>query len=169
MVPDAAVIGVLLNPAMPTFGSQLDDVQAAARSLGQRLHILRASNDDEIDASFATAAELRVGALLVAADPFLFTRREHLLGLTSRFAIPAMYEIREFVTAGGLMSYGISLSEAYRLVGVYTARILKGEKPADLPVQQPTKFEFVINLKTSRALGLTVPPMLLARADEVIE
>ena len=169
MVPNAAVIGVLLNPAMPTFGSQVDDVQAAARAVGQRLHILRASNDGEIDAAFATAAELGVGALLVAADPFLSTRRDHLVGLASRYAIPAIYEIREYVAAGGLMSYGVNLAEAYRLVGGYTGRILKGEKPADLPVQQPTKFEFVINLKTARTLGLEVPPGLSARADEVIE
>ena len=169
MAPNAAVIGVLLNPALPTFGSQVDDVQAAARAVGQRLHILRASSDGEIDAAIATAVELRVGALLVAADPFLSTRRDHLVGLASRYAIPAIYEIREYVAAGGLMSYGVNLAEAYRLVGGYTGRILKGEKPADLPVQQPTKFEFVINLKTARTLGLEVPPGLSARADEVIE
>jgi putative ABC transport system substrate-binding protein len=137
--------------------------------VGQRLHILRATNDDEIDAAFAEAAELRAGALLVGADPFLFIRRERLLGLASRYAIPAIYELREYAAAGGLMSYGISLAEAYRLVGVYTGRILKGDKPADLPVQQLTKFEFVINLKTAKALGLTVPDKVLALADEVIE
>jgi ABC-type uncharacterized transport system substrate-binding protein len=169
MVPNAAVIGVLLNPAMPTFGSQVDDVQAAARTVGQRLHILRASNDGEIEAVFATAAELRAGALLVAADPFMFSRRERLVMLASRYAIPAIYELREYVAAGGLMSYGISLTEAYRLVGVYAGRILKGDKPADLPVQQSTKFEFVINLKTAKTLGIEVPPGLSARADEVIE
>jgi putative tryptophan/tyrosine transport system substrate-binding protein len=169
MVPNAALIAVLLNPAMPTFDGQVNDVQAAARSVGQRLHILRASNDGEIDAAFTTAAELRAGALLVGADPFMFTRRERLLGLASRYAIPAIYELREYAAAGGLMSYGISLAEAYRLVGVYTGRILKGDKPADLPVQQLTKFEFVINLKSAKALGIEVPPGLSARADEIIE
>jgi putative ABC transport system substrate-binding protein len=147
----------------------VNDVQAAAHSVGQRLHILRASNDGEIDAAFATAAELRAGALLVGADPFLFTRRERLLGLASRYAIPAIYELREYAAAGGLMSYGISLAEAYRLVGVYTGRSLKGDKPADLPVQQLTKFEFVINLKTAKALSLEIPARLLSFVDEVIE
>jgi len=147
----------------------VNDVQTAARSVGQRLQILRASNDGEIDAAFATAAKLRAGALLVGADPFLFTRRERLLGLASRYAIPAIYELREYAAAGGLMSYGIRLAEAYRLVGVYTGRILKGDNPADLPVQQLTKFEFVINLKTAKALDIVVPPQLLASVDEVIE
>jgi len=169
MVPNAALIAVLLNPAMPTFDDQVNDVQAAAFSVGQRLHILRASNDGEIDAAFATAAELRTGALLVGADPFLFTRRERLLGLASRYAIPAIYELREYAAAGGLMSYGIRLAEAYRLVGVYTGRILKGDRPADLPVQQLTKFEFVINLKTARALAIEIPARLISFVDEVIE
>src|SRR5262249_160186 len=150
---NAALIAVLLNPAMPTFDGQVNDVQAAARSVGQRLHILRASNDGEIVAAFATAAELSAGALLVGADPFLFTRREHLLGLASRYSSREIMELREYATAGGLRSYGISLAEAYRLVGVYPGRILKGNKPADLPVVQPTKFEFVINLATAKALG----------------
>ena len=133
------------------------------------MQILRASNDGEIDAAFATAAELRAGALLVGADPFLFTRREHLLGLASRYSIPAIYELREYAAAGGLMSYGIRLAEAYRLVGVYTGRILKGDKPADLPVQQLTKFEFVINLKTAKALDIEIPARLISFVDEVIE
>jgi putative tryptophan/tyrosine transport system substrate-binding protein len=169
MVPTAALITVLLNPVAATFDGQLNDVQAAARSVGQQLRILRASNDAEIDAAFATAAELRVEALLVAADPFFLSRRERLVGLASRYAIPAIYELREYAAAGGLMSYGVSLAEAYRLVGVYTGRILKGEKPADLPVQQLTKFEFVINLKTAKALALEVPARLLSFVDEVIE
>src|SRR5215475_1314505 len=169
MVPNAALIAVLLNPAMPTFDDQVNDVQAAAFSVGQRLHILRASNDGEIDAAFATAAELRTGALLVGADPFLFTRRERLLGQASRYAIPAIYELREYAAAGGLMSYGIRLAEAYRLVGVYTGRILKGDRPADLPVQQLTKFEFVINLKTAKALDIEIPARLISFVDEVIE
>ena len=160
MVPTAALIAVLLNPALPTFDGQLNDVQAAARSVGQQLHMLRASNDGEIDAAFAAAADLRAGALLVAADPFFYSRRERLVGLALHHAIPAIYELREYAAAGGLMSYGISLAEAYRLVGVYTGRILKGDKPADLPVLQPTKFELVINLKTAKALGLEVPPTL---------
>jgi putative ABC transport system substrate-binding protein len=169
MVPNAALIGVLLNPAMPTFDDQVSDVQAAAGSVGQQLHILRASNDSEIDAAFAKAAELRTDGLLVAADPFLSSQREQLVALAVRYAIPAIYEWRDFVEAGGLMSYGTNLTDAYRLVGVYTGRILKGDKPADLPVQQSTKFEFVINLKTAKALGIEVPPGLSARADEVIE
>ena len=169
MVPTAALIAVLLNPALPTFDGQLNDVQAAARSVGQQLHILRASNDGEIDAAFAAAAELRAGALLVAADPFFYSRRERLVGLASRHAIPAIYELRGYAAAGGLMSYGISVAEAYRLVGVYTGRILKGEKPAELPVQQPTKFEFIINLKTAKALGIDVPLHLQQLADELIE
>jgi ABC-type uncharacterized transport system substrate-binding protein len=169
MVPTAALIAVLLNPANRMFDSQVNDVQAAARSAGQQLHILRASNDGEIDAAFAAAAELRVGALLVASDPFFNSRRERLAELASRYAIPAIYELREYAAAGGLMSYGINLAEAYRLVGVYTGRILKGDKPAELPVQQLAKFEFIINLKAAKALGIEVPPGLLARADEVIE
>ena len=169
MVPTAALIAVLLNSGNAGFDSQVNDVQAAARSAGQQLHILRASNDGEIDAAFAAAAELRVGALLVASDPFFNSRRERLAELASRYAIPAIYELREYAAAGGLMSYGINLAEAYRLVGVYTGRILKGDKPAELPVQQLTKFEFIINLKAAKALGIEVPPGLLARADEVIE
>jgi len=169
LVPNAALIAVLLNPRLPSFDGQLNDVQVAARSVGQRLHIMRASNEDEIDAAFATAAQMGTGALLVGADPFIFSRRERLVGLASRYAIPAIYEVREYVTAGGLMSYGISLADAYRLVGIYVGRILKGDKPADLPVQQSTRFEFVINLKTAKALGIEVPPGLSARADEVIE
>jgi putative ABC transport system substrate-binding protein len=169
MVPNVALIGVLLNPAMATFDGQVSDVQAAAGSVGQRLHILRASNDGEIDAAFAKAAELRTGGLLVAADPFLSSRREHLVALAARYAIPAIYEWRDFVEAGGLMSYGTDLTEAYRLAGIYAGRILKGDKPADLPVQQTTKVELFINLKTAKALGITVPLPLSGRADEIFE
>jgi putative ABC transport system substrate-binding protein len=169
LVPNAALIAVLLNPGLPSFDGQLNDIQVAARSVGQRLHIMRASNEDEIDAAFATAEQMRTGALLVGADPFMFSRRERLVGLASRYAIPAIYEVREYVTGGGLMSYGISLADAYRLVGIYVGRILKGDKPADLPVQQSTRFEFVINLKTATALGIEVPPGLSARANEIIE
>lgn len=169
VMPNAALIGVLLNPAMPNFDRQVNDVQDAARSVGQQLQILHASNEEQIDAAFATAVERRAEALLVAADPFMLSRRERLVALAARYAIPAIYEVREYAAAGGLMSYGINLADAYRQAGVYVGRILKGEKPGDLPVLQPTKFELVINLKTAKALSLTVPPGILAIADEVIE
>jgi putative ABC transport system substrate-binding protein len=168
-VPNAALIGVLLNPAMPNFNGQANDVQQAARAVAQQLHILRASSEAEIDTAFATAVERRAGALLVAADPFMLSHRERLVALAARYGIPAIYEAREYATAGGLMSYGVSLADIYRQAGVYTGRILKGEKPGDLPVLQPTKFDFVINLKTVKTLGLTIPPGVLAIADEVIE
>jgi putative tryptophan/tyrosine transport system substrate-binding protein len=169
LLPSATLIGVLFNPAMPTFADQLNEIQGAARALAQPIHVLQVSNEGEIDAAFASAAQLRAAALLVTADPFMFSRLEQLVALATRYSIPVFYFAREFAAAGGLISYGISLAEAYRMVGVYTGRILKGEKPADLPVQQLTKFEMVINLKTARALGLEVPWALLAAADEVIE
>ncbi len=169
MVPTTMPIAVLLNPGVPTFETQLNDVREAARAVGQQIHILHASSEREIDVAFAKTVEVRAGALLVAADPVLFSQRERLVALAVRYAIPAIYELREYVGIGGLMSYGINLAEIYRLVGNYTGRILNGDKPADLPVQQATKFEFVINLKTAKALGLEVPPGLSARADEVIE
>jgi putative tryptophan/tyrosine transport system substrate-binding protein len=170
LVPTATLIAVLLNPGTPIFKTQLNDVQDSARAVGQQIHILDATSEREIDAAFAKMVEVRAGALLVAADPFLYSRREHIVALAARHAVPAIYDIRETVLAGGLMSYGLSnLTDIYRLVGNYTGRILKGEKPADLPVQQAYKFEFVINLKTAKALGLEVPPGLSARADEVIE
>jgi putative tryptophan/tyrosine transport system substrate-binding protein len=169
LVPNAGLIGALLNPAMPTFDGQVNDVQEAARAVGQQLLILRASSEEEIEAAFATAAERRAGALLVAADPYMFSQRERLVAFAARYAIPAIYEVREYATAGGLMSYGVSLADAYRQVGIYTGRILKGEKPSDLPVQQPTKFELIVNVKAAKAIGLTIPESFLARADEVIE
>jgi putative ABC transport system substrate-binding protein len=169
LVPAAALIGVLLNPTNPNTESQLNDVQEAARAIGQQIHIVHASGEREFAPAFATLAQLRAGALLVGADPFFNSRRDDIVGLAARHAIPAIYEQREHVVAGGLMSYGTSLSDGYRQAGLYTGRILKGDKPADLPVQTPTKYELVINLKTGKALGLDVPPTLLARADELIE
>jgi putative ABC transport system substrate-binding protein len=169
MVPTATLIAVLLNPANPSFDSKLNEIQEVARSVGQQLHILNASSEHEIDAAFATAAQLPAGAMLVGADAVFATWRDQLIALAARYAIPAIFELRAFAAAGGLMSYGPSLSDAYRLVGLNTGQILKGAKPADLPVQQSTKFELVINLKTAKVLGLDVPPTLLARADEAIE
>ena len=169
MVPTAALTGVLLNPNNAPFEFQLKDVQEAARSIGQQIHILHASNEEDIHAAFRAFVQMRVQALLVGGDPFFNGRREQLVTLAAHYAIPTIYELREYVTAGGLMSYGTNLPDTYRQIGIYTARILKGEKPADLPVVQPTKFEFVLNLKTAKVLGLEVPPTLSARADEVIE
>jgi putative ABC transport system substrate-binding protein len=154
---------------MPLGEMQVSDIQTAARSIGQDINILNARSIRDIDAAFATLAQMRADALLVATDPFFFTRATQLVVLSARHAIPTLYSRREFAAAGGLMSYGSDQNESYRLLGVYAARILKGEKPGDLPVQLPTTFEFVINLKTARALGLEVPPTVLARADEVIE
>ena len=169
MVPTATLIAVLLNPGTLIFETQLNDVQEAARAVGQHIHILHANSEREVDTAFAKMVEVRAGALLVAADPIIFGQRDRLVALAARHAVPAIYELREYAVVGGLMSYGTNLVDAYHLVGIYTGRVLKGEKPADLPVVQSTRFEFVINLKTAKALGLTVPPTLLARADEVIE
>ena len=168
LVPAAALIAVLLNPTNANFQTQLGGVQEAARAAGQRLSILSASTERDIEMAFATAWS-RAGAMLVGSDPFFNSRIDQIVTLAARHAIPAIYEGRDFVMAGGLASYGTSLADAYREVGIYTGRILKGEKPADLPVVQPTKFEFVINLKTAKALGLYVAPGLSARADEMIE
>jgi putative ABC transport system substrate-binding protein len=169
LIPQADLIAVLLNPNYPDADVQLKDVQEATREIGQRTLMLTASMDAEIDNAFATLAQQRVGALMVGADPFFDVRRERIVALALRHQVPAIYHWREYVMAGGLLSYGASLADSYRQVGVYTGRILKGTKPADLPVMRPTKFELVINLKTAKALGLDVPPTLLARADEVIE
>jgi putative ABC transport system substrate-binding protein len=169
LVPTAALIAVLLNPNNPPAATQLKDVQEAARALGQQIHILHAGSEAELEAVFATVRQVGAGALLVAGDPFFNSQRTYLVALAARHAIPAIYEQREHALAGGLMSYGTNLSDGYRQLAIYTARILKGEKPADLPVVQSTKFEFVINLTTAKALGIVVPPMLSARADEVIE
>jgi len=169
LVPSTATIGFLVNPNNPLFELTTRDVLAAAPVLGLKVQILKASTDREIDAAFVSLVQSRTGALLVGGDPFFNNRIERLIELAARHAIPTMYLFREFVVAGGLISYGTSLIEQYRQVGLYTGRILKGEKPADLPVIQATKLELVINLKTAKALGLQIPDRLLAIADEVIE
>ena len=169
LVPTAEVIALLVNQNSSQGQGQEKDIEEAARTVGQRLVILNGGTDEEIDASFANLAQQKVGALLVGSDPFFDPRRERLIALSARYAVPAIYQFREFVLAGGLMSYGASITDMYRQVGVYVGRVLKGDKPADLPVVQPTKFEFVINLKTAKALGLNIPPGVLAIAYEVIE
>jgi len=169
MVPKATTIAVLVNPNYSGFENQLREVQEAAASLGVQLVIVRANVESDFDAAFSTLVQQRATALLVCASPFFNIRRQQLVVLAARHALPATYEWREFAAAGGLMSYGTVISDSYRQAGVYTGRILKGAKPADLPVVQLTRFEFVINLPTARALGLEVPATLLARADEVIE
>ena len=169
LVPDAAGAAVLINPNLPQSEGQIREVEEAARTLGRRIRILKASNVEELEAALATIVSEQIKALLVAADPFFDTQRARIVAVAIQHKVPAIYQFREFTIAGGLMSYGISLTDAYRLSGDSVGRILKGEKPADLPVVQSTKFEFVINLKTAKALGLAIPPTLLARADEVIE
>jgi putative tryptophan/tyrosine transport system substrate-binding protein len=170
LVPTTTVLGVLVNPTNFVQSEiQSRDAQAAARSVGLEIHVVRASTERDIDAVFASLSQLRVGALVIGADAFFNSRSEQLAALALRYAVPAIYQYRPFAAAGGLMSYGGNIAESYRQVGVYVDRILKGEKPADLPVQNPTKYELVINLKTAKTLGLDVPPTLLARADEVIE
>jgi putative tryptophan/tyrosine transport system substrate-binding protein len=169
MVPKATAIAALVNPNYAGAENQLRDLQVAATRLAVQLVLVRANAEDEFNAAFSTIVQQKAGALLVCASPFFNARRQQLVLLAARHTVPAMYEWREFAAAGGLMSYGTSLGDAYRQAGVYAGRILKGEKPADLPVVQVTKFEFVINLNAAKALGLKVPPPLLARADEVIE
>jgi putative tryptophan/tyrosine transport system substrate-binding protein len=169
MVPESKVIALLVNPNNAAAEPTIRDVEEAARAKGVQLHILKASTESEIDAAFATLVQGQARALVVSADSFFITRREQLVALAARYAVPAIHEWREWVSAGGLISYGPSLAGLWRQVGIYAGKILKGAKPADLPVQQPTTFELVVNLKTAKALGLTVPPSILARADEVIE
>jgi ABC-type uncharacterized transport system substrate-binding protein len=169
VVPNASVIAVLLNPNNATSAVQSAAVEDVERATGQQMRILRASADGELDAAFATIVEARIQALIIGADPFFSSRRDQLTVLATRHRVPAIYEWREFVEAGGLMSYGSNLADGYRQVGIYTGRILKGEQPADLPVVQLSKVEFVVNLKTARSLGLTFSLPLIGRADEVIE
>jgi len=169
LVPTATTIAVLLNPTYPSAETELRDMQAAARTLGLQVHVLRASNEREINEAFAILVQLRVGTFVICSDPFFNTRTKQPAALGLRHAVPTIFQYREFAAAGGLMSYGGSIIDSYRKAGVYTGRILKGEKPADLPVQQSTKVELIINLKTAKALGLTIPPSVLAIADEVIE
>ena len=169
LVPNAAVISLLVNPKYPSAGSETRETQAAARAIGLNLIILNASTESEIDAAFATLVQQRVGALVVTGDPFFVSRRDKLVALAARHAVPTIYVQREFATAGGLIGYGTSITDAYRQGGTYIGRILKGAKPADLPVVRPTRFDLVINLKTAKVLRLPIPPTLLAIADEVIE
>ena len=169
LVPKGALIASLLNPTIALAGTQRKGLESAAREAKQQLIILHASTDAEIDSAFATATKMRAAALLVAADPFFLTRRDVFVALAARHAIPTIYEQREFVTAGGLMSYGTSLTEASRQVGVYVGRVLNGEKPANMPVLQSAKFEFVINMRAAKMLGLAVPQSLALAADELIE
>jgi putative tryptophan/tyrosine transport system substrate-binding protein len=169
LVPAATVIAALVNPTSPGAAILSRDLQSAARTLGLQVHILHAGTERDFEPAFASLIQLRAGALVIGADPLFNSQSEQLATLTVRHAVPAIYQFREFAAAGGLMSYGGSLTDAYRVAGVYTGRVLKGEKPADLPVQQSTKVELIINLKTAKALGITFPLTLLGRADEVIE
>jgi len=169
VVPKASAIGVLINPNLPNVQIQLDDAQKAGRAIGQQLHILYAGSERDFESAFAAAVQARLGALMVGPDAFFSSRREQIVALAARERIPTIYEWREFAEAGGLMSYGSDRAAGYQQVGVYAGRILKGSNPADLPVVQLTKVEFVLNLRTARALGLTIPLPLLGRADEVIE
>jgi putative tryptophan/tyrosine transport system substrate-binding protein len=169
LVPTASVMAYLVNPSSPNVAGYLKGAAQAASALGIDIHLLNASTEHELDEAFAALAKLRAGGLIVPNEPFLDSQRDRITALAASNAVPALYNLREYVVAGGLASYGPSLPDSYRRAAMYAGRILKGEKPADLPVQVPTKFEFVINLKTAKALGLIVPPTLLARADEVIE
>ncbi len=170
LLPTARVMALLVNPADPALAeTQTKEVLAAAHTLGLELHVLNASTERDFDAVFANLIQLRAGGLVIGADPFFTSHSEQLAALAARHAVPAVYKGREFAAAGGLMSYGSDITDSYRLAGNYTGRILKGDKPADLPVQQATKIELYINMKTAKALGITFPLTLLGRADEVIE
>ncbi len=169
LVPTATMLAVLMNPKTANADAQLKDVQSAARALGQRIEVINASDERGIDMAFASLKQRRIGGLEVAADPFFLARRDQIISLAAQSAIPAAYFVHEFADSGGLISYGTSITDAYHQVGVYAGKILSGSKPTELPVVQPTKFELVINLKTAKALGLTIPHNLLVLADEVIE
>jgi putative ABC transport system substrate-binding protein len=169
LIPAAVVVAMLVNPNNPVSASVTSDLYAAAATTGHRIHIVHASSGSDVRIAFDTLAEVHANAIIIAADPFFFSQRDELITLAARKSIPAFYELREYPAAGGLISYGASIEEGYRQAGAYTGQILKGAKPAELPVLQPTKFDLVINLNTAKALGLTVPPTLLALADEVIE
>jgi putative ABC transport system substrate-binding protein len=169
LIPSATTIAVLLDPNYPEVEDQSRDAEAAGRAIKKQILIVKAGGEGEFDAAFGTISQAGAGALLVGAGPFFVSQRRQLVALARHRAVPAIYTARDYVDTGGLMSYGTSITDAYHLAGVYAGRIVKGEKPADLPVQQSTKFELIINLKTAKALGLEVPPTLLARADEVIE
>ena len=170
LMPTASAFALLINPTNPALAKiQSRDLQAAARNLGLQVHLLEASTDHELDAAFARLVQLRLGGLVISSDLFLYSHSEQLAALARRYAVPAICGLRQFAMAGGLMSYGGNIPDAHQLIGVYTGRVLKGEKPADLPVQQATKVELIINLTTAKALGLTVPLPLLGRADVVIE
>jgi putative tryptophan/tyrosine transport system substrate-binding protein len=169
LVPGVALIGVLVNPSFPPTEQELLDLEPAAKAVDQKLFVARANEDAELDSALASFVEQRVGAFLVTAAPFFDTRLDHIVGFAAQKHLPAIYQFREYAIAGGLISYGPNVAESYKNAGTYVGRILKGEKPADLPVVQPTNFDFVINLKTAKALGLTVPSTLLAQAGEVIE
>ena len=169
LVPAVPLIGVLVNPRAPSAGQELEDLELAAKEINQRLFVAPENGDAELDAALVSLTQQRVGALLVTASSFFDTRLNRIVEFAAQHRLPAIYQFREYAVAGGLISYGPSIAESYRNAGAYVGRILKGAKPADLPVLQPTKFDFVINLKTAKALGLTVPPTLLAQAGEVIE
>jgi putative ABC transport system substrate-binding protein len=168
LVPETRALAYLANPSFPSAERNINAVQEGARAKGLQVRILRAGTESEIDAAFASLVELKAHALLVGSPTFL-SRREQIVALAARYAVPTIYDWREYVAVGGLISYGTNLADMYRNVGTYVGKILKGAKPADLPVQQPTRFELVVNLRTANALSLTVPPSILARADEVIE
>jgi len=169
LVPSAAVIGVLMNPNYPGAGALSQEVQEAARAIGRQVRIANAGNDRELEVAFSTLVQQRANALLVGADPFFDTKRDRIVALAAQFKLPAIYQFRDYAVAGGLMSYGISITDGYRQVGIYTGRVLKGTKPADLPIYQSIKFETVVNLKTAKALGLSIPASVLVLADDVIE
>jgi len=169
LAPGVVLVGALVNPTYPPVARQLQQLEESARAINQRLFIAKASTDPELDASFASLKQVGAGTLLVAADPYFDTRRERIIGFAAQQRLPAIYQFREYAVAGGLLSYGLSITDAYRQCGVYTAKILKGANPADLPVLTSTKFELVINLKTAKTLGIKISDNLLSLADEVIE